>query len=388
MVTPSESVKIQLVNKPGSAATGIGRYAFEIERGLREAGVDVTTAPLRNPIPAPIGPLARRAGYDLDAFSRSYPLRANVEPGRITHLTSQTLATLLLTQRLPRPVVVTVHDILPYLLRDDPELSTYRHRLDRLMDSLAMRGLKRADRLIAVSHYTKQTVVERLSIPEERIDVVHNGVDTERFKPTPVPEEFYRKHQINPGAKVLLHVGTDDPRKGIRLLLEAMAIVRKEVPNVALLKVGAPAFTELRERNEALCRELGIADIVRWVGEVPEDELPVYYSAADALAFPSLYEGFGLPVLEAMACGTPVAAFKSSSVPEIVGDCGVLASQTTVHGLAEAIHQAIQHSGQSRTMGLARAHAFSWRASAQNSVCTILRCNWKACPEGFLEAPE
>ena len=91
---------------------------------MRGAGVDVRDAPLRSTVPASVVRVARRTGYDLEAFGRSYPLRADLADGYVTHLTSQTLATLLLSQRLPRPVVVTVHDILPYLLRDDPARST------------------------------------------------------------------------------------------------------------------------------------------------------------------------------------------------------------------------------------------------------------------------
>ena len=139
-------LRVQLISKPGSRATGIGRYAHEIEQGLRQSDIDVFRAELRTPLPGPITAAVRKAGYDLEAFSKSYPLRAETKQGYVTHLTSQTLATLLLTQRLPRPVVVTVHDILPYLLRDDPVLSVYRHRVDRVMDALAMRGLKRAER--------------------------------------------------------------------------------------------------------------------------------------------------------------------------------------------------------------------------------------------------
>src|SRR5215211_3303679 len=96
-------LKVQLVSKPGDRATGIGRYAWELERGLKASGVQTRTARLRA-APRALAGVARRAGYDLDAFARSYPIRADARPGYVTHLTSQTLALLLLTQRLPRPV--------------------------------------------------------------------------------------------------------------------------------------------------------------------------------------------------------------------------------------------------------------------------------------------
>jgi glycosyltransferase involved in cell wall biosynthesis len=313
------SFRVQLVSKPGSPATGIGRYSAELERGLRVAGIEIRNASLRMPAPAFVTRAARRTGYDLEAFARSYPLRADLGEGYVTHLTSQTLAILLLSQRLPRPVVVTVHDILPYLLRDDPALSVYRHRVDRLMDDLAMRGLRRADRLIADSHYTKRTVVEALGVPPERIDVVHLGVDREQFHPQPVPGTFRRRYNLPEGKAYVLAVGSEDPRKDLPTLLRAMALLRRDGVDAKLLKVGKPAFAEQRERNLRLCDELGIANAVRWLDGVPEEDLPLFYNAARVLAFPSRYEGFGFPVLEALACGTPVVAARAASVPELVG---------------------------------------------------------------------
>jgi glycosyltransferase involved in cell wall biosynthesis len=352
---------VQLVSKPGSPATGIGRYRVELERGLRGVGADVRDAPLRSVVPASVARVVRRTGYDLEAFGRSYPLRADLADGYITHLTSQSLATLLLFQRLPRPVVVTVHDILPYLLRDDPELSVYRHRVDRLMDDLAMRGLRRADRLIADSHYTKLTVVETLGVPPERIDVVHLGVDTERFRPQPVPGTFRRLYNLPEGEAYVLAVGSEDPRKDLPTLLRAMALLRRDGIDATLLKVGKPAFAEQRERNLRLCDELGIANAVRWFDGVPEEDLPLFYNAAHVLAFPSRYEGFGFPVLEAFACGTPVVATRASSIPEIVGGMAPLVDPMSPDLLAAALGKCLTNPHASNPLRLVQwAKSFTW----------------------------
>jgi glycosyltransferase involved in cell wall biosynthesis len=357
----SVRLRVQLVSKPGSAATGIGRYAAELERGLRAAGVDVRNAALLPSVPAPLNRAARMAGYDLEAFGRSYPLRADLARGNVTHLTSQTLATLLLSRRLPRPVVVTVHDILPYLLRDDPELSVYRHRVDSLMDSLAMRGLRRADRLIADSHYTKLTVVETLGVPPERIDVVHLGVDTERFRPQPVPGTFRRLYNLPEGEAYVLAVGSEDPRKDLPTLLRAMALLRRDGVDATLLKVGKPAFAEQRERNLRLCDELGIAKAVRWFDGVPEEDLPLFYNAAYVLAFPSRFEGFGFPVLEALACGTPVVATRASSIPELVGGMASLVDPMLPDLLAAALGNYLTNPHASNPLTLVQlAKSFTW----------------------------
>src|SRR4051812_26149773 len=108
-MTRSDRSLVQLISKPSSRSTGIGRYAYELEIGLRGRDIEVITAALGSPVPKPIARMLRKVGLDSDAFSRSYPIRAHAKKGYLTHLTSQTLATLLMTQRLPRPVIVTVH---------------------------------------------------------------------------------------------------------------------------------------------------------------------------------------------------------------------------------------------------------------------------------------
>jgi glycosyltransferase involved in cell wall biosynthesis len=370
MVGATTALRVQLISKPGSRATGIGRYSWEIERGLRESGVDVVSAPLKDTIPGAVSAIARKVGYDLDAFARSYPLRAAVQPGRITHLTSQTLATLLLTQRLPRPVVVTVHDILPYLLRDDPELSVYRHRLDRTMDSLAMRGLKHADRLIADSAFTRQTLIDELGIDGSRIDVVHLGVDTSTFKPMTVPGEFLRRYRLAAGTPYALFVGSEDPRKDLPTLLRAMAIVRESRPEIELIKVGAAAFGDQRERHLALSRKLGISDAVHWIDAVPESDLPLFYNLAKVFAFPSRYEGFGLPVLEALACGTPVVAADASSVPELTGDTATLVVPRNPGAMAAGILEALASDKDCRQNRVIQASGFSWAGTLAATLCS------------------
>lgn len=370
---PSSGLRVQLVAKPASPATGIGRYVAETERGLRMAGVEVRRAELWVPIPGAVGRVARRAGYDLETFARSYPVRADARSGFITHLTSQTLALLLRTQRLPRPTVVTVHDILPYVLRDDPELTVYRHRVERAIDGYSLRNLRNADRIVAISHYTKQTLVDYLGMPAERIDVVHNGVDPKIFCPRPVPDEFRRGLGLEAGQRMVLHVGSEDPRKGMPLLLRALAIAKRDVPGIALVKVGAPSFAEQRARNRALCRELGIDNDVKWVGAVPEEELPLFYSAADIFAFPSLFEGFGLPVLEALACGTPVVAFRRSSVPELVGDVCPLVEPATPEAMAAALVRLLSRDNADPADLVARARQFGWDTAARALVSTYRR---------------
>jgi glycosyltransferase involved in cell wall biosynthesis len=359
---------VQLIHKSGPSHTGIGRYVFELERGLAERAVDHVRVPLQSPVPRVIAFGARRVGYDLDAFFASYPLRAQTSAGSLTHLTSQTLGALLLTQHLPRPVVATVHDILPYLLRHDPQLSVYRTRAQRLMDALAMRGLKRADRLIANSHYTKATLIDALGVDDDCIDVVHLGVDCQRYRPERVSASFRTRYSLPDDRPYLLYVGSEDPRKNLGLLLRAFARVRNEIPDATLLKVGAPAFEDQRQANLRICSELGIRDGVRFFDDVAEDDLPSFYRLASVFAFPSLHEGFGFPVLEALACGTAVVAADSSSIPELVGNEARLVDGRSVDSFAPALIETIRkRSGDFRGC-VNRAAGFTWSRTMEGTL--------------------
>lgn len=363
MVSP---FRAQLVNKSTSPRTGIGRYAVEIERGLRERDIELRVAPLRRPLPRAAVSLGRRAGYDLDVFFHSYPLRAGVLPGYITHLTSQTLGILLLTQRLPRPIIVTVHDIFPYLLRHNPELCVYRHAADRLMDVLAIHGLRRADRLIAVSHYTKRTAAEALRIPSERIQVVHEAVDLSRFHPCEVPDHFRREYGLNRAYRYVLYVGSNDPRKNLFTLVKVFSIVNRHINAAKLLLVGQHPFIKERGRLLELISELGLVGAVHFIEHIPDNDLPYFYNISDITISLSLYEGFGLPILEAMGCARPVIVSDRASLPEVVSDSGIIVDPNDVDQVAGVVTQLLQDGRWAKSVGDAcRNRALSFRMEMQ-----------------------
>lgn len=369
-IADASAIRVQLVVKPATTRTGIGRYTLEMASRLPRLGVEMTQAGLTRPFPSAVSRLARRAGYDLDAFNRSYPLRAETQRGVLTHLTSQFLGVLLLTQRLPRPVVITVHDILPYLLRDDSRLTVYSTRVHRLMDALAMRGLRRADRLMTDSIYTKQTLIDTLDISSERIDVVHLGVDSERFRPRAVPRWIRDTYQLPETGQYALFVGSEDPRKNVPLLLRAFAELSRAYPNLILLKVGAPAFDSQRDAHLRLCDELEIAGRVRWFDDIPEEHLPYFYNMANVFTFPSLYEGFGFPVLEALASGTPVVAVRASSVTELAGDASTLLDDPSPSAFAAAVRDRLEGSRPDPETLRAHALRFDWTTTALKTVDT------------------
>jgi glycosyltransferase involved in cell wall biosynthesis len=339
--------------------------------GLRDAGIDVVRA--EPTIPA-LPNLSYRAlgliGRDLGAFLTNYPLWSRYPKADIYHLTTQTLAPLLLLCRPKGRVVVTVHDLFPYMLRHDHRLRS-PYVLSRLYHRLAMAGLKRADHLIAVSEYTRKCLVEYLDIRPEKITVVYHGIDHDRFRrltPTPATRERYG---LTEGRRYLIYVGSEDPRKNLGTLLGALARLRRELSDVELIKVGRAHFEGERLRLLALASELGVQGAVRFLDDVSENDLPLLYNAADLFVTPSLYEGFGFPVLEAMACGTPVVCAKAGSLPEIVGSAGVQVSPCNVDTLSKTL-TALLTNKEKRT-ALQRdsqkiAAEFTWSAAVQSTA--------------------
>lgn len=366
--------KVALIAKPGGTNTGVGRYAEMLHRGLRDAGVEATRlSPSVPPLPGAAYAGLRRLGVDPRAFLANYPVWAAYPEADVYHVTSQNLATLLLFRRPPARVVVTVHDVIPYMLRDDPVLCPYRTAADRIFDRLAMAGLRRADRLLADSHYTRACLERHLGIDPARIAVVHLGIDAERFRPLPVPVAFRARYNLADDRRYLIYVGSEDPRKNLSTLFQSLAMVRRALPAVELLKVGRAHFDSERRRLLDLAASLGIRAAVRFLDDVPDEDLPLLYNTADACVMPSLYEGFGFPVLEALACGTPVIATDAASLPELLGDAGLLVTPgpEAASLLADAIGRVLTDHGLALSLRRAaprRAAEFSWGATTRDTL--------------------
>jgi len=268
--------------------------------------------------------------------------------------------------------VTTVYDLTTLLF---PEYHT--------ADTRELQARKRrfiqeeADAVIAISEVTKQDVVAHLQIPAERVHVVYGGVDP-AFRPIEDRQAVVQALAplgLVPG-NYILYVGTIEPRKNLVRLVEAYDQVRRmvppPVPKLVLAGAAGWQFHEVFARIEAL----DLKDKVVYAGRVSADLLPALYNGAVLFAYPSLYEGFGLPPLEAMACGVPVVASNVSSLPEIVGDAGVLVdptdTQTLVTTLATLLGDA-QRRSDMVARGLARAERFSWTRAAQETLAIYNR---------------
>jgi glycosyltransferase involved in cell wall biosynthesis len=262
------------------------------------------------------------------------------------------------------PSVVTVYD-LSFL--QFPEVFNRPNRV--YLSTMTPPSLRRADRVITISEFVRQDVIRRCGVDPDRVIAIPLAADA-RFHPADAESlARFRKERGLP-SRFILYMGTLQPRKNVETLVRAYAELRREGPlEHALVLAGGKGWQY--ESIFALVRQLGLENEVHFPGFVPDEEQALWYTAADIFAFPSLYEGFGLPPLEAMACGTPVVASTSSSLPEVVGDAGALVEPTDVGGLSATLRHLLDDESRRVRMrkgGLARAASFSWRRMAEETI--------------------
>jgi glycosyltransferase involved in cell wall biosynthesis len=203
-------------------------------------------------------------------------------------------------------------------------------------------------------------------VSPEKVEVIYCGVD-KAFRPFPERKVASFRQQRGLPEKIILFVGTIEPRKNLARLVEAYSHLRDR--SVKLVIGGARGW--LYEEVFARVEELELTGDVLFPGYIPPDELPLWYNVAELFVYPSLYEGFGLPPLEAMACGTPVITSNVSSLPEVVGEAGLTVDPMDSEGLAETINQMLDDGALRQSMrerGLARASRFSWTKAARETV--------------------
>lgn len=270
----------------------------------------------------------------------------------------------------PVPTIVTIHDVIPLIL---PE---YRQRLvNRVYSGLVAAGARRATAIIAVSDCSKRDIVQTLQIPAARVHVIPNGVGQAYQRVTDQGRIEQLAARYRTGSDYVLYCASGfDVRKNVGRLLEAYARLPGGLrERHRLVLAGQPRFPghSLYPDPYRPMRELGIRDQVTITGEMTESELAVLYSGAAIFVFPSLYEGFGIPVLEAMACGAPVISSNASSLPEVTGDAAWLVDPTDGGALTSAMEELLEDPLQRKLWaqrGLARAREFPWSRVAEATL--------------------
>lgn len=350
---------------------GLSRYDRALLAALRdgnapgdELAIEVT-APTLVPLPGQ-SLIKSLRGPDLRAFQSFYPFLPLRGSPDLFHLTHASHATLL--WRLPtKPVVVTVHDLFHYVHRHDPRLSAYGHVAHRWSDALATRLLARATILLASSGQTRDDLLSLGTIRPEQVRVVALGIDRAAFRPAPPPDDFWARFDVSPDASIVLHVSSEEPRKNVETLLRAWRHVCTERPDAILVKGGASLYPRERLRLLALAHSLELGESLKFVDALSDADLASFYNAASVFAFPSIGEGFGFPVLEAMACGTPVVCSDIAALRELAGDAARYVSPRDEAHLAAEILTVLDDGRQRERMrasGLRRAERYSWQRTA------------------------
>jgi glycosyltransferase involved in cell wall biosynthesis len=362
LILKTTPLRIELVEHTvGRNSTGIGRYTLAVHEAL-QCFNDRFSVHLTKDLPPPLA-------------ERFTPL-AQFPRGIAGHHTSSIVHFLQIagcSQMLWHPVhpaAATVHDLGVLICKEDEILF---NRLERWILACQIAGLRRMDGFVAVSQFTADSLANVLGIHPDRIHVVYHGVDHQRFRPDQSAQHKlaarYPDFLLHNNAKLLLYVGSELPRKNLPVLLEALAIAKAEGHCWQLVKAGDSGGERWRNTFLETARRLGlvIGVDVLLPGRVSDEDLALFYNAVDIFVTPSLLEGFGLPVLEAMACGTPVVCANSGALPEVTGNAAVLVDARNAVALKNALAVVLNDSTyrqRIRAAGFERAAAFTWKNSA------------------------
>ncbi len=268
------------------------------------------------------------------------------------------------------PTVVTIHDVIPMVL---PHYGSSIHA--RAYLGLVSTAVRRGRAVITVSEAAKRDIVSALGIPAERIHVIYNAVDgsLQQVRDAAALERVRDAHRIT--EDFVLYFGGFDERKNVARIVRAFQAARSSFHRPCQLVLAGslnlvgqhPLYPDPRP----LVRQLGLENQVIITGRISEEEKGALYSAASAFVFPSLYEGFGIPVLEAMACGTPVITSNSSALPEVAGDAALTVDPSSVEAIADAMIRLINDAELREEMkrrGSRRVREFRWEASALKTL--------------------
>lgn len=305
---------------------GIGRYLFEITKKIEKKNLIIPDFPIFHP---------------LEQFFLLYYLK-------------RSKTNLYFTPGINPPIlwngpfIFTIHDLIPINYNEETSLLKQIY-----FKTLLKYGIKKAKKILTVSEFTKSEIIKLFNCKEEKIEVIYNGVDS-KFKE--------KGEKYAPGFPYILYIGNKRPHKNIERAIIAYATSEYK-NNLKFILSGNPT-PELSK----IIRKYKIENNIIFKGFIEENDLPTYYRGAKALLFPSLYEGFGLPALEAMACGTPVITSNVTSLPEIVKNAACLVNPYEIQSIKDGLNKTLSNTSYRKsliTSGLARAQKFNWDQSAE-----------------------
>ncbi len=357
---------ILLINNK-TRGTGIGTYAFSLFNSLRKVtkrSIDLVT--LNPSVQDDNGSIIKDFPQNIRKLMDHLGFVGKIPPAyKVYHLLNPNLGMI-----LPRlhPSVVTVHDIsvLKGVVSKDIVTNSYGLEIPLLLGmQLNMNFIKSADRIICLSYHTRNDLTSVLGIESKRVVVSYPGIDRQLFQPR---DQLKARQSLGlpTNKRIILHIGTDEPRKNTKTLIEAFYLVKRKFPDAVLVKIGG-----LRNSTRSLISARQLENSILHCRKVPN--VAPYYNAADLFVFPSYYEGFGYPAAEAMASGCPVVAADGSSVTEVVGKGGILFPPFDVVTLTENIIRVLADPSKNAGMikdGLEQVKKFDWNKCAQTTLKT------------------
>lgn len=353
---------------------GIGRYLFDLAVALariaKEERIRVISAPGLVNTRYDINALASRGDVELaEVAAKPWSVREQLLGLNRPIIAGAELwhsGYYVMPYALPVPVVLTMEDVLPLILPETMPNPSKRF----LYRSLNLLAVRRATHVVAISRAASEDIKRILGVPPARITVIPLAVNVE-FHPRGAVEINSLQKRLGLPERYVLYLGSNKPHKNLVRLLRAWAKVTYEMPLVIAGHWDA-RFPEAKR----LADDPALTGRVLFRHNVSTDDVPILLCGAQAFVFPSLYEGFGLPPLEAMACGTPVVCSESSSLPEVAGDAAFLFDPSDVDSIASALTSVIQDAGLRGSLivrGLARSQSFSWDQTAQMTLAVYRR---------------
>ena len=261
-------------------------------------------------------------------------------------------------------LVFTVHDL---TFVTHPEFHALQNRIHCVMGTVS--AVCQAATFIAVSNHTKRDMVTQLVVPENRVNVVHLAAD-EHFSPTQHGGREHVAAKYGIRSRYIFNLGTIEPRKNLKRLIQAYAMLPTARKEECSLVIGGGAGW-LNSDIYRYVQDNNLGQYVKMIGNVDDEDLPALYGSCEVFVYPSVYEGFGLPVLEAMACGAPVITSRTSSLPEVAGDGAILVDPEDVQSIRDAMEDLLTNGGKRselREKGLKHSMSFSWRRTAKETL--------------------
>jgi glycosyltransferase involved in cell wall biosynthesis len=360
-----------LSNQAGYRTAGIHSYIYHLLTHLAAAAPSdwrfTAMVGKHNPN-AFDGMVMRRASLDTESPLRRILWEQGLQPFQLGEFDLYHAMAFVAPLLLTKPSVVTIYDL--SFIHYPQVLSSARRLYLRLLTGLTC---QRARRVMAISQSTARDLTLSLGVPANKIDVAACGYNTERFKPLPAHEIAAFKRAKNLPDQFWLFVGTLEPRKNLPVLLNAYAALpaNERLP----LILGGGKGWQYDDIFDTIKRHR-LEDSVSLPGFIPSEELPLWYNSAQVFIYPSVFEGFGLPVLEAMACGTPVIVSDASSLPEVAGDAGMCVPPQDVDAWTNALRRArndAEWRQRASEQGLYEARRYHWQGTAEATIKSYQR---------------